>query len=375
MKAIAVLGAALLIGGLAAPASAARADEPEVVSIAFAAPAIDVSTGWAVATVSVHLRHPAGLPDTMNPADSDNTSMVTAERIGNDRTTVGPRLPFIGWPRLDRVSGTASDGVWRSAVELSPGWHGDYRIIQVQVVDTDGLPYYLSVTDGPALSVTGGETWSLINVPPTLRVVTGRERWRPQARVVNTVTGRGVGGARIRPGSIFDQPALASRLITAPPGVTDAAGLWTSPATYGVDDLQEGRLYPYGARGSRGWSLQGIGCVAPVVQRQGSASYSDLSLVDDQPLVVTGNVWPAPSVASGSGIVRLERNLGAAGWQTLTAEYPRSTGRYTLTWYPTQPGAYEVRVRMPGGSGSPCAAGSRGTTLSATPVTVRWSNR
>jgi len=365
---IAVLAALTTVVMLpAVPAAAARQADPEIVSIAVT-PQVDVSQGWGNVTVAVHVRHAVGLPDTMHPANSDNPNVVTASR-GRSYPAAG----YIGWTSLERVSGTATDGVWQSTVRLSPAWSGSYPVTQVQLTDVQDDVFYLPVTNGPAVTVTGGEVWSVVSVRNPIKIVTGEERWRPQAQVTNTVTGRPVGGARVRPGSIFDNLPSLSWLGTTPGNAADAAGLWTSPVTYGVNDRLEGLNYAYGGRGNRGWSMQGIGCDDITVKLQASSAYSDTTLVGDQPLVVTGNVWPAPSVGpGGGGPINLQRNLGSAGWQTLTTAYARSNGRYTLNWYPVQPGTYELRVRLPGNGGQPCTTGTVGTTLTTTTVRVTW---
>lgn len=361
---------AVLAGAAPAPAAAARADDPEVVSIAFAQPRIDVSTGWAVTTVSLHLRHAGGLQADMFPASSDNRQMVSAG--GGE---AGAAIGVIGWGRLAQVSGTPADGVWTATVELSAGWSGAYRVDRVQLIDLDGQAYYLPVENGPTLTVAGGRPWTLTNVPSPIKVVTGNERWRPQARITDPATGRGVGGARVAIGTIFDDLADRSRETTSPGPAADSSGRWTSPVTYGLDDQPESRYYPYGSRGSRGWSLQGAGCVNLSVKLQGSATYADTTLVDDQPLTVTGNVWPAPSIGPGGGPINLERYAGAAGWQTVATERARSNGRYTINWYPLQPGDHQIRVRMPGNGNPRCETGTVGTTLASTALSVTWSNR
>jgi hypothetical protein len=358
------LAAVLLLPLAAAPASAARADTPEIVSVQILTPQVDVSGGWGNATVSVHVRHAVGLPDAMFPTSSDNYSMVTAGGPG-----------WITWPRLDRVSGTATDGVWQSTVELSPLWHGVYTVVQVQLTDLDGQAFYLPITNGPTITLNGGDVWSVLSVRNPIKIVSGKERWRPQSRVTSTVYSRPVAGARVRPGSIFDQVPALSRLTTNPGLAADANGLWTSPVTYGVQDELEGRLYAYGSRGDRGWSLQGSGCVDITVKLQASSKYSDTTLIDDQPLVVTGNVWPAPGIFGLGAPINLQRNLGAAGWQTLTTAQARSNGRYTLTWYPLAPGNYELRVRLPGNIPTGCGSGTVGTTLASTTATVRWTGK
>jgi hypothetical protein len=352
----------------AAPAVAARQDPPEIVSIEVRTPRVDVTQGWGAATVAVHVRYGAGLPDTMRPKDVDSPNMITAYRSRGF-----PEAGSIAWPSLERVSGTATDGVWQSTVRLSPAWSGSYPVTQVQLTDQDGQTFYPPVANGPTITVSGSEVWSVVSVRIPVKIVTGLERWRPQARVTNTVTGRPVGGARVRAGNIFDSWPSLSWFGTAPGVAADAAGLWTSPITYDVQSRIEGLYYAYGGRGSRGWSMQGIGCDAMTVKMQASATYADTTLTDGQPLVVTGHVWPAPAIFLIDTPVNLQRNLGAAGWQTLTTSNARYSGRYTLTWYPPRPGNYQLRVSVPGSGGAPCTTATVGTTLATTAATVRWS--
>jgi hypothetical protein len=370
IRTLALVAAVATIVPLAAAPTAAAAADPEVVSIEILTPQIDAEQGWADATVSVHVRHAVGLPDTMRPLSSDNTSMVTAGRGGGF-----PGAPWITWPELNRVSGTSTDGVWQDTVRLSPAWSGTYTVSQVQLTDLDGQSFYLPVTNGPTIAARTGDVWAVTSVRNPIKIVTGNERWRPQAAITRTQYGIPAAGARVRRGSIFDNLPSLSALATIPGNAADANGLWTSPVMYGVQDGLESRNYAYGGRGGRGWSLQGLGCVDITVKLQASSTYSDTSLVDDQPLVVTGNLWPAPSVFGLDAPINLQRNLGAAGWQTLTTVNARSNGRYTLNWLPLEPGTYELRVRLPGNGGAPCTSGTVGTTLASTTVTVRWTGR
>jgi hypothetical protein len=370
IRTLALVAAVAAVVPLAAAPVAAAAADPDVVSIEILTPQIDAEQGWADATVSVHIRHAVGLPDTMRPLNSDNTSMVTAGRGGGY-----PGAPWITWPELNRVSGTSTDGVWQDTVRLSPAWAGAYTVSQVQVSDLDGQSFYLPVTNGPTITAKPGDVWAVTSVRNPVKIVTGNERWRPQAVITRTQYGIPAAGARVRAGSIFDNLPSLSALATTPGNAADANGLWTSPVMYGVQDGLEARNYAYGGRGGRGWSLQGLGCVDITVKLQASSTYSDTSLVDDQALVVTGNLWPAPSVFGLDAPINLQRNLGAAGWQTLTTATARFNGRYTLTWYPLAPGTYELRVRLPGNGSVPCATGTVGTTLASTTATVRWTSQ
>lgn len=371
-KTLAALAATVLIGTLAPPAAAAaRAADPEIVSIDFVQPTIDVSNGWAVATASLHLRHPTGLEDTIYAfQQTTSVPVVVARRADAPGYEPGPVSHWISWDTFHRVSGTATDGVWQSSLELSPAWHGEYQVFGVNI-----FSWSEDITDGPALTVTGGETWAATSIPDPIRVVTGTERWRPRTRVTSTVTGLPVGGARIYQGSAGGAQFLVRRTTTPGPAV-DANGVWTAPTTVTVNQLDEEErwsLYLFGARGSRGWSLQGIGCLQPSIRLQASSAYADTTLVDDQALTVTGNVWPAPAITYTGAVVLLQRNLGPAGWQTVATARPRDNGRYTINWLPLQPGTHEMRVRVPGNGTPQCSPALLGTSLAGRAVSVVWT--
>lgn len=354
-----------LVSPAAAVGAEARADALVLVSIRVVTPQVDVSTGWGTATVVVHARHPDGLADVQIPMYGTHGGVVTATR-----QVEFPVAGYIGWQRLDRVSGTSVDGVWQGSIRLSPAWSGTYTVTDVHLLGLSQQTYYLPVT-GPEIVVSGGEAWAVTPVTTPVKVVTGYEQWRPQARVTNTRTGRPVGGARVRLAWIeYDEPEAVWQ-GSAPGTPADAAGLWTSPVTYRPNDLVATQYHVYGGRGSRGWSLQGIGCTHITVQLQASARYADTTPSGGEPVVVTGNVWPAPAVLRTGAVVHLQRHLGPFGWRTVTTATVRDSGRYTLTWQPPQRGGHQLRVRLPGNGSPQCRTGTVGTTLAATTVTVR----
>lgn len=366
-----VLTGALVVS--AAPGAAARAEDtpPEFVSVEVLTPQVDVSTGWSFATVAVHLRDAEGLPDTMEVCCTDNNALASASR-----EIRVPGAGFIEWAVLGRSSGTRRDGVWQGSAMLSPAWSGTYTVGRIQVDDDLNGTFVFPVENGPTITVSGGDTWAVTSVRTPIKVVTGDELWRPQARVTNTVTGVPVGGARVLVVSVFEPWSQRAALSEAPGTAADAAGLWTSPVTMrsGVTpgELGELRQLTYGRRGSRGWSMQGVGCVDSTVKLQASATYSAATLSLGQSLTVTGNAWPAPAILQVGGPIILQRDMGAAGWQTVASVHPRSNGRYTLTWQPSATGSYLLRVRWPGTGGpQPCVDQTVGTTLSTTPLTVR----
>jgi hypothetical protein len=360
----ALAGMLLVVVAAAGPAgAAARAADtpPEFVSVEVVTPRVDVGTGFGQVLVDVHFRDAEGLPDTIGPIAGDNPYAVSA-----DRAAILPGAGFIGWRTLGRISGTGQDGVWRGSARLSPAWSGTYTVTQVQADDT----YFFPVENGPTVTVTGGESWLVTTIRTPVAVVTGNELWRPRARVINAVTGAPIGGARVLLISVFEPWLDWAWRGTAPGTAADAAGVWVSPTTQRLGDYRgEQRALTYGSRASRGWSMQGVGCVDPTVKLQASATYSAAALRLGQQLVVDGHVWPAPSIFPVATPIALQRDMGAAGWRTVASANARSNGRYTIAWQPPTTGGYSLRVRWPGGGGT-CMAQTIGTTLATTRLTV-----
>jgi hypothetical protein len=364
------LAGMLFIAAAAGPAgAAARADDtpPEFVSVEVVTPAVNVGTGFGEVIVDVHFRDAEGLPDTMGPIAADNPEAVSA-----GRAVILPGAGAIGWRTLGRISGTRQDGVWRGSARLSPAWSGTYTINQVQADDASNGTFFFPVANGPSLTVTGGQSWFVTTIRTPMAVVTGNELWRPRARVTNAATGAPIGGARVLLTTVFEPWLDWAWRGTAPGTAADAAGVWVSPTTQRFGDYRgEQRALTYGSRGSRGWSMQGVGCVDLTVKLQASATYSAAALRLGQQLVVTGNVWPAPSIFPVGTPIALQRDMGAAGWHNVASANPRSNGRYTLAWQPPTTGSYSLRVRWPGGgSTDQCKEQTVGTTLAATRLTV-----
>jgi hypothetical protein len=337
----AVLAAALLVPAPAALGAAAL----EVVSVEIVTPQIDVTSGQGTAVVEVRLRDAFGLPDTIT---EDEAVVATG-----GRSRPGPES--VKWRTLVRVSGTGRDGVWRGAAVISPAWR--------DVIFTVSRVLGIAVPDGPSLAAVGGQRWAVTTVRTPVKVVTGEERVRPRARVTNAVTGAPIGGARVRATDFIPW-------VTVVPGAAaDATGLWTSPEEFWADDLPV--VMTYGGRRSRGWSLQGAGCLDLLVKLQATAIYPAAPGTAGEPFTVTGNVFPAPVIRRAAGQILLQQ-LGPLDWLTVAVADPRDNGRYTLTWSPPAPGAYTLRVRWPGaGSPEPCRPQSEGTTLAGRPVTIR----
>jgi hypothetical protein len=361
-----VLAALLALPTGGVPARAADTP-PELVSVEVSPDRLDVSGGSAGVVALVRLRDAEGLPDVIEPTIGDANTVVLA-----DRDVRLPELPWIIWQRMQRVSGSPQDGVWRTDVAtVSPAWSGTYRVSKVYVWGDTMEPDAPPVEDGPEITVTGGERWYAAAVRTPIRIVTGDETYRPQARIINAVTGRPVGGARVQETSIWNDWTFHPFVTGAAPGTAaDGSGRWSSPRTYRVTEMQEGRQLIYARRGSRGYSQQGAGCYDITVKMQASAAYPAGVRGAGEPLTVTGHIWPAPRIWGTGSPVWLQRET-SGGWATVAAVQPRDNGRYTVTWTPPGPGSYSLRVRVPGGgSAEPCRAQTVGTTLATQSVTV-----
>ncbi len=338
---IAVLAAAVI---LSAPV-AAHADSPtELVSARAVTPVVDTADGWAYPELEVHLRDPDGLPDQLG----QNAALATGGAAQNPGELV--------WGTLNRVSGTATDGLWRGTLRVGAAWAGTYTVDQVVGVTT--------VANGPTFTVLG-DRWVATAIRQTLRVVSGQEPWYPTARITH-VDGRPADGARLQATDGFTAWVAPS----PPPGTPAGAnGLWRSPTRVPVG--VGGILDAWGGRGSRGFSLQGVGCNDLTVKMQASSKYPAGPVARGKPVIVTGNVWPAPAILRTGGLVQLQQQT-VAGWSTVATVTPRDNGRYTLTWLSPPTGTYTLRVRRPGaGTAAVCQPYSIGTNLATATVSVQ----
>ena len=251
--------------------------------------------------------------------------------------------------------------MWRGSLRISSAWEGTYTVNQVVPAGP--------LTDGPTVTVRASDRWVVSSIRQTLRVVTGRELWRPQARITD-VDGPPVSGGRIVPGGF--QTVLPA--TPAPGAPSDPNGVWTSPVRFAIADSYRAFLPAFGGRGSRGWSLQGVTCADLTVKLQASSIYPAGPVTRGAAMIVTGNVWPAPSILAGNqtgGLLQLQRR-SPTGWVTVATVTPRDPGRSTRTWPAPPTGTHPLRVRRPGaGSPAECELHIVGTTLTDTPVTVR----
>jgi hypothetical protein len=373
--------AVTLAAALGLPTAALAADDtpPQLVSVQLLPSQADVGvTGTATVTVAVHLRDAEGLPDRLQVGGTEGDDYTVVAAV---QDVTHPVMGSLGWYQLNRVSGTPQDGVWQAATTISPAWTGTYTIHHVRVDDDVNGEFYFPVTNGATVTVSGGDRWSVETVRTPIKIVSGKETWRPQARIRNATTGAAIPGARIDLVSFFGEPdTLGFVGPTPPPGTAaDGTGLWTSTRAYSVvtESHLEARTYAYGKRGSRGYTQQGYGCPDFTMKLQASEAFSATTLGAGRQLTVTGNVWPAPAVLhdiNPGGPLWLQQDLGGGNWQTVAAARQRVNGRYTLTWTPPEAALYSLRVRAPGsGSGATCSGQDTvvGTALIAVPVTVR----
>lgn len=367
-----------LAGILIVPTAGFAADDtpPVLVSVEITTPQVDVgnSYGEGEVVVSVHLRDAEGLPDTIQGYNDESGGSL--DIVSASRDVHYPEMAFLDWLRLDRSSGSRQDGVWSGTAVVSPAWSGTYTVNSVYVDDDNNGQFPFTVTNGPTVTISGGQRWTANNLRVPTRVVTGKETWRPQATVRNTVTGAAVGGARIAIVSQFgDWTSQAFIAPTPAPGTAaDSTGLWTSPTAYTVSSYREERDLIYGKRGTRGYSMQGLGCLDDfTLKLQASEEFAATTIGSRESLTVTGHVWPAPSIFGGGASVLLQEDVGGGNWQTFAVTSVRSNGRYTIVAGPPPPGTYSLRIRVPGvGTGAPCSGlQSVGTNLVAVPVTVR----
>ncbi len=368
-----------LAGVLTLPTAGFAADDtpPQLVSVEITTPRVDVgnSYGEGDVTVSVHLRDAEGLPDTLQGYNDEQGGSLDIVAAGRD--VKFPEMPFLEWIRLDRSSGSRQDGVWSGTAVVSPAWSGTYKVDSVTVDDDNNGQFPFPLTDGPTVTISGGERWTANIIRTPVRVVTGKETWRPRAQLRNTVTGAAVGAARIAIVSQFGDwttQAFIGHGQPAPGTAADGTGLWTSPTAYGVSAYREERDLIYGKRGTRGYSMQGLACLDDfTLKLQASEEFAATTAGVGRPITVTGHVWPAPSIFGSGASVLLQRNVGGDTWQTIATAPPRDNGRYSISWTAPTAGAYSLRVRVPGtGTGTPCSGlQSIGSNLVAVPVTVR----
>lgn len=366
---------------LLAPVPSAVADpvpgNTTVVSVTVVTQPAPVEGGFADLVVRLQLTDPEGLSDVVRggrAAVRGREPVFTAEMTRDDFPVARPWATLadtnlarrVAIMTATRVSGTSTSGVWEARARLSSAFIGTWTGYPRSVADVndDAAPRgYLIGARATSFTIGSPEQrpWKVVSAP--VRVVTGEELWTPQMTVVDRVTGRPVPGAfldfahgrredDIRPAVRTDVPAIRA----------DASGSWTgTPEKLTRTDRV---VEVWAGRGSRGLSLETVGCFSPTVKWQANQRVSTSGRV----VTTSGNVWPAPSVLRVGDGIRMEYLVGRT-WRHAAVGTVRSNGRYTMTWTPPAAGTYSVRVVKPG-SVSICSA-TAGTTLPGVAVTVR----
>jgi len=251
-----------------------------------------------------------------------------------------------GWTTLTRVSGSATDGVWRGTTTAVPGHTGVWLVTTFGTVTTEAVDLSdrgITVTIGDP---EAGPPWVVRPVFGTpITIVTGQETWRPQARVTDRADGSPISAVWTSwapSGSTLPQPwyPAGSSFRQA-----DAAGYITlTPESVTPEDFPP-NVQVYGRYGSRGYAWQGATILVPYVKWQANSRFT----VSARTVTVTGNAWPAPSVhAAANRNIHLQQLVNGT-WVTVATGTVRDTGRYTMTW--TGPaGHVTLRVYKPGGA-------------------------
>jgi hypothetical protein len=365
----AVLAAVVVTAG-SVFAPAAADEPPALVSVQVTPSEVDLDTGFATFVVDVSLTDPEGLPDVIDPRSSEPWPMPAVLALPDANNDGGGVA--LAWKSLTRVSGTPKAGVWRGVTEVSPAWVGRYTVRYISVLDcancAEDAPGQFSV-DGPVLTITGVRSWLMVN-PSSIRVVTGQERWTPQALVLDGFSAAPVPGAWVTTRDFWGSWMGTARQRTAPGVRVGADGIWTAGYSIPIADAMWDQDYAsaYGARGTRGWSLETVMTLSPRIKWQANSRYA---AIPGGAVSVTGNFWPAPSVLGQSGTgpnVYLQRLTPAGAWETVATSRGRDNGRYSLMWTPPDEGTAHLRIRLPG-RGTP-AGGYAGTILASVLVAL-----
>ncbi|WP_156252246.1 hypothetical protein [Pseudactinotalea terrae] len=372
LASLALAGAVLLGAGSVAsapPAAAAVTIGDVVVS-----PIADgLEDGFGRLVVEVSLQSSESIPDEIFNGVHNDVLSVQMERVDDAPWVTSSERPpqRLGWYALTRVSGTATDGVWRASITATP-WHtGTWQVTQIETFAFDAI----DVSDRGLVVELGdpaaGPQWVVQPVfGSPVKVVTGNEMWTPQARVTDRSDGTAVRAPWLpwRGGDPFNLPQS-----TLPSGTplqqADATGYLALPAARVVGsegELDRPVIHVYGRYGSRGYSWQAATTLFPYVKWQANSRFA----VSGRTVTVTGNAWPAPSVYDAANTTIYLQRLVSGTWVTVATGHVRETGRYTMTW--TGPaGQVTLRVYKPGGSANHGLDRSEGTKLASTTLVLR----
>jgi hypothetical protein len=368
----ALVGLITITGAAVLTATPAAAQDVTVRAVTVTPSKVDVATGFGTVTLDLTLQSHEPIGDTFGPCGgrgfTANALPVAGSRpwlATDDEVTA---MDWLQWGPATRVSGTPTDGVWRTTALVSPVWTGSWTVTYVVnpvqpcgtlAIDVKGFGAVVDV--GSARR----PPWRVTQAPraPT-RVVTGEETWTPRVRVTDRVTGAGV-PAFLRPCAACGTGDWEPRLPTgAVLSRASSSGYWESGPRSVRSDPFSMFLEAYGKRGTRGYSLESLGCVSPWVKWQANERVA----TSGRTVTITGNVWPAPRIYGAANPFIRFQVLTNGRWTTVTSVFVRQTGRYTLTWTAPSAGTFKVRAYKPGGVAG-CKT-SAGTVLPAVEVVV-----
>lgn len=372
-----VAGVLVALTAALLPGTGSAAAGFEVVDAELVPAEPDLTTGLARLQVVLTLTSDSPLPPVIGVDDDWPTNAFALPVDDAAWQDVSEITPFrLDWGPLTQLDGTATAGRWQALADVSAGYTGTWLLAGVRdpssptpIDDTD----FVDVTDLAATATVGdpdvGPVWSITNASAPVRVVTGSELWTERVRITDRATGAGLGGFVQTSISQFGPPArvpTGTALLRAAPD-----GSLTVRQSPVVSSSLSTEVSAYAGRRSRGFSLEAMACVAPVVKWQANQRFS----VSGRTVTASGNAWPAPSVfAAANDGVRLQQLVGRT-WRTVANGNVRHNGRYDVVWTAPTAGTQVLRIWKPGGSeggtpGGGCAY-SVGTTLAATSLVTR----
>jgi hypothetical protein len=366
----ALVGLIVVTGAVALTATPAAAQDVTVRAVTVTPSKVDVATGFATVTLDLNLQSNEPIGDTFGPCAGRGPT-VTAPPVAGSRPWLVPDEEFISvdwipWGPATRVSGTPTNGTWRTTTLVSPAWTGSWMVSYVvNPVQPCGTLNIDVKGFGAVVDVGSPQRppWRIAQAPRApVRVVTGTETWTPRVRVTDRLTGAGI-PAFMPPCATCGTTDWAPRLPTGG-GLPRASssGYWESgPRSVKSLTMIVGA---YAERGTRGYSLESQGCVSPWVKWQANQRVA----TSGRTVTITGNAWPAPAIYLAVNRSIHFQVLRNGRWTTVTSALVRDSGRYTLTWTAPSAGTFKVRAYKPGGAFR-CQT-SAGTVLPAVDVEV-----
>lgn len=347
-------------------APVAQADSPtEVLSVTVRPPDGNVDDGFLTLQVDLELRDADGLPDRMIGFGGDDHATVETTRLGGpDALRLGVR-----WTNPQKVSGTATHGVWRATTEVSRGAAGEYEVSGLYGEDAAHHHTFTEIRDGTRFTVSAADVWDIVPTTAPVRITSGADLWVPSASIVSRRTGSRVGAGI----AIFEWCCAPESLTRWPPpprrGVR-AGERWIGSAQR-VDHGEPWSLVALAKRSRTAWSAEAVRQMCPTIKYQASAAPDATSVRRGDAITVTGKVWPAPTVYNNRETrphLYLQHERAPGVWTRVATAFVRPSGRYTVSWEPQTSGAHRLRVWVPG-STSHCGTNA-GTVTAPASMTV-----